>query len=76
MAVWQVRDRSLDMHPRWFSLIGEHLQTAAGEPPEYWRVERSHLVIGVPLWADDILLPEPIYRPSVGKPPSLFPVVG
>lgn len=73
MSEWQVRDRFLDLHTRWFSLIGEHLETAAGELLEYWRIERSHSVIVIPLWADHILLPAPIYRPGLGAATLDFP---
>ena len=67
MGIWRVRDRFLDLQTRWFTLIGEQLETEQGEPLEYWRIERAHSVIVVPLLAEHVILPEPTYRPGVGQ---------
>lgn len=66
MSSWSVRDRFLNLETRWFTLLGEHLETEQGERLEYWRVERSHSLIVLPLWNGQILLPAPMYRPGVG----------
>jgi hypothetical protein len=73
MPGWRVRDRFVDLQTRWFTLIGEHLETEQGEVLEYWRVERSHSVIVLPLLAGHLTLPEPSYRPGVGQATLDFP---
>jgi len=66
MNTWQVRDRFFNLETRWFTLLGEHLVTEQGELLEYWRVERSHSLIVLPLADGQILLPAPLYRPGIG----------
>ncbi|RZM82388.1 hypothetical protein [Leptolyngbya iicbica] len=73
MDHWAVRDRFLNLETRWFTLIGEHLETVQGDRLEYWRVERAHSLIVLPLLADRLLLPEPTYRPGVGMATLDFP---
>lgn len=78
---WQTRDRFLELHSRWMTLIGEHLQDPQGEILEYWRVEKADSVIVLPMLDDDlvtsgthrILLPSPSYRPGVGRVTLDFP---
>lgn len=70
---WQLRDRFLEMHSRWFSLIGEHLEDTEGRVLEYWRVEKADSVIILPIQGDRILLPQPSYRPGIGKVTLDFP---
>ncbi|NER79727.1 MAG: NUDIX hydrolase [Leptolyngbya sp. SIO1D8] len=72
MTRWQVRDRFLDLKTRWFTLIGEHWDTEQGKL-EYWRVEREDSAVVLPLWADEFLLPKPMYRPGVGQATLDFP---
>ncbi|MEA5488061.1 NUDIX domain-containing protein [Pseudanabaena sp. CCNP1317] len=64
---WQVQDRFLEMHSRWVSLIGEHLQDDHGEVLEYWRIEKADSVIVIPIQGDRILLPQPSYRAGIGQ---------
>jgi hypothetical protein len=72
---WQTRDRFLELHSRWMTLIGEHLQNQQGEILEYWRIEKADSVIILPIQGDQcallqeqhILLPSPSYRPGVGQ---------
>ncbi len=73
MAQWKVRDRFLDLKTRWFVLIGEHLETEHGEELEYWRIERAHSLIVLPLWRDQVVLPAPMYRPGMGQTMLDFP---
>jgi len=73
MSEWTVRDRFLETQTRWLTLIGEHLETDQGETLEYWRVERADSVIVLPLLAHTVLLPEPMYRPGIGKATLDFP---
>lgn len=70
---WQVRDRFLELHSRWMTLIGEHLQDQQGEVLEYWRIEKADSVIVLPIQEDQFLLPPPSYRPGVGQVTLDFP---
>ncbi len=70
---WQVQDRFLEIHSRWMSLIGEHLQDPQGQILEYWRIEKADSAIVLPIQGDRILLPSASYRPGVGKITLDFP---
>lgn len=70
---WQVRDRFLELHSRWMTLIGEHLQDQQGEILEYWRIEKADSVIVLPIQNDQFMLPLPSYRPGVGQVTLDFP---
>ena len=70
---WQVHDRFLELHSRWMTLIGEHLQDHQGKILEYWRIEKADSVIVLPIQEDRILLPSPTYRPGIGQATLDFP---
>ena len=70
---WQVCDRFLEMRSHWFTLIGEHLQDDQDQRLEYWRVERAHSVIILPIQAEQIFLLAPSYRPGLGAATLDFP---
>ncbi|WP_082906467.1 NUDIX domain-containing protein [Phormidesmis priestleyi] len=79
---WQARvgaspcgstSRFLELHSRWMTLIGEHLQDQHGEILEYWRIEKADSVIVLPIQSGHILLPSPSYRPGVGQVTLDFP---
>lgn len=70
---WQVHDRFLELHSRWMTLIGEHLQDNQGQVLEYWRIEKADSVIVLPIQGNQILLPAPSYRPGVGQSTLDFP---
>jgi 8-oxo-dGTP pyrophosphatase MutT (NUDIX family) len=70
---WQICDRFLELHSRWMTLIGEHLQDHRGEILEYWRIEKADSVIVLPIQGDRILLPSPSYRPGIGQITLDFP---
>jgi hypothetical protein len=70
---WPVRDRFLELHSRWMTLIGEHLQDPQGHLLEYWRIERADSVIVLPIQGDGILLPSACYRPGTGQVTWDFP---
>lgn len=70
---WQVQDRFLELHSRWMTLIGEHLQDDQGNLLEYWRIEKADSVIVLPIYDNCILLPSPSYRPGVGQATLDFP---
>lgn len=64
---WTVQDRFLEMHSRWLTVIGEHLQDHRGNVLEYWRIEKADSVIVLPIQNEQILFPAPSYRPGVGS---------
>ncbi|GAB4334372.1 MAG: NUDIX hydrolase [Leptolyngbyaceae cyanobacterium] len=70
---WETRDRFLDLRSHWFRLIGEHLLNDQGQLLEYWRVERAHSVIVLPIQGNQIILMAPDFRPGVGQPTYDFP---
>ena len=70
---WERGDRILELRSRWFTLIGEHWRDHQGQDLEYWRVERAHSVIVLPIHADHILLPPPAYRPGIAAATDDFP---
>jgi NUDIX domain len=70
---WQVHDRFLELHSRWMTLIGEHLQDHQGKILEYWRIEKTDSVIVLPIQDGQFLLPPPSYRPGLGQVTLDFP---
>jgi len=70
---WRVHDRFLELHSRWMTLIGEHLQDHQGEILEYWRIEKADSVIVLPIQNGQFLLSPPSYRPGVGQVTLDFP---
>lgn len=70
---WQLGDRFLEMRSRWFTLIGEHWHDHQGNPLEYWRVERAHSVVIIPIQAEQFLLPSSQFRPGVRHATLDFP---
>ena len=70
---WQTHDRFLELHSRWMTLIGEHLQEPQGQVLEYWRVEKAHSVIILPIQNHQLILPPPTYRPGLGQATWDFP---
>jgi hypothetical protein len=51
----------------WVTLFGERWSDEHGQQLEYWRVERAHSVIVVPLYRGQILVPHAQFRPGVQK---------
>jgi hypothetical protein len=49
---WRIQDRFLELHSRWMTLIGEHLQDHRGEILKYWRIEKADSVIVLPIQTD------------------------
>lgn len=66
-------DQFLEIHSRWVTLIGEHLQDAEGQTLEYWRVEKADSLIVLPIQNQQLLLPPPMYRPGIGRATWDFP---
>lgn len=72
-AVWVTQDRFLEMRSPWFTLIGEHLLDTQGQRLDYWRVERAHSVVVLPIYQDRMIVPPPMYRPGVADVTLDFP---
>lgn len=72
-AAWRLRDRFVEIHSRWLTVIGEHLEDSQGQSVEYWRVEKAHSVIVLPIQQQHLLLPRPSYRPGIGQATWDFP---
>jgi len=70
---WELGDRFLDMRSRWFTLIGEHWRDHQGRSLDYWRVERSHSVVILPIQNEQLILPPDQFRPGVGRTTLDFP---
>lgn len=52
----------------WVRMLCERWTDERGAGLDYWRVERAHSVIVVPIWRGRVLLPQPQFRPGVGRP--------
>lgn len=63
---WRLENRFANLSTPWFTLIGEHIQ-ADGQILDYWRIEKADSVIILPIQNNQLLLPEPIYRPGIGS---------
>lgn len=68
-----LRNRFLELHCPWLTLIGEHLQDSQGKKLDYWRIEKADSVIILPLLNQRLILPPPIYRPGLGETTLDFP---
>jgi hypothetical protein len=66
-------DQFLEIHSRWITLIGEHLEDTDGKILEYWRVEKADSLIVLPIQNQQLLLPPPMYRPGIGRGTWDFP---
>ena len=67
VKAWQVRDRFLEMHSRWLTLIGEHIQDDRDATLEYWRIEKADSIIALVIQGDRLLLPMPSYRVGISQ---------
>ncbi len=70
---WQVRDRLVEIHSPWVTVIQERLENDRGELLDYWRVEKADSAVIITQQGDRLLLPPPTYRPGVGTFTLDFP---
>ncbi|MDB9315551.1 NUDIX hydrolase [Spirulina sp. CS-785/01] len=70
---WKTLSRFVNIQSPWLTVIGEHLQDDQGKPLDYWRVEKDDSVIVLPLHNQQLLLPQPMYRPGVQSITLDFP---
>ncbi len=64
---WQRTAEIVAITSPWVRLIAERWIDDHGRELDYWRVERVPSVIIIPIWRDQILLPQPQFRPGVGR---------
>lgn len=57
----------------WIRLIGERWDTNGGGSVDYWRTETDDSVIVIPEMDGQLLLPQPMFRPGVGRNTLDFP---
>jgi hypothetical protein len=67
-AMWTCTGKIVTIESPWVRLLGEHWVDERGMALDYWRVERAHSVIVMPLWRGQLLLPHPQFRPGVQRP--------
>jgi hypothetical protein len=66
-GAWTCASRIVAVESPWVRLLGERWVDDGGATPEYWRVERAHSVIVMPIWRGQLLLPRPQFRPGVQR---------
>ncbi len=64
-ALWTCASSIVSIDSPWVRMLAERWIDDQGRPLDYWRVERAHSVIVIPLWRRQVLLPQPQFRPGV-----------
>ncbi|CAB9507779.1 expressed unknown protein [Seminavis robusta] len=70
---WTTLHKFTTLSTPWMALHGEKLLDDKGQQLDYWRVEKEDSAIVVSLTSDEFLLPEPSFRPGVGRCTLDFP---
>lgn len=70
---WHYQRNIVTIASPWVTIHGEHWLDHQGKQLEYWRVEKAHSVIVLPIQADMLLLPPPQFRPGVQQATLDFP---
>lgn len=70
---WHHQDTIVTITSPWVTIHSEHWLDHQGKQLEYWRVEKAHSVIVLPIQADTLLLPPPQFRPGVQQATLDFP---
>jgi hypothetical protein len=65
---WQRGDRIVTIESHWVRVIAEQWRDEAGQQLEYWRVERVPSLIVAAVHNGHLLIPQPQFRPGVGRP--------
>jgi hypothetical protein len=66
--IWERTGTVVTIGSPWVTMHCERWRDAAGAAIDYWRVEHDHSLIVLPLYAEQILLPAPMFRPGLGRP--------
>ncbi|MGK7944906.1 MAG: NUDIX hydrolase [Microcystaceae cyanobacterium] len=70
---WKKLDTFVCIQSPWLTLIGEKWQDEQQKILDYWRVEKADSVIVIPIYRDQFLLPQPMFRPGVEDVTLDFP---
>lgn len=70
---WTCQASIVTIATPWVTLFGEHWRDDQGHDLEYWRVERAHSVIVIPVQGDQLLLAQQQFRPGVDRLTLDFP---
>ncbi|MFP4440538.1 MAG: NUDIX hydrolase [Chloroflexaceae bacterium] len=70
---WRCERSIVTIDSPWVKLLGERWIDDQGQSLEYWRVEKAHSVIVLPIQQGNLLLPHPQFRPGVGHATLDFP---
>ncbi len=62
---WQRLETLATLASPWVTILLERWQDERGAHLDYWRVERAHSVIVLPIHQERLLLPRPQFRPGV-----------
>lgn len=72
-SAWTVEQALMRLSNPWLEVIGERLNTPAGQQLDYWRIKRADSAIIVPIWQGQLVLSPVTYRPGVGEVTLDFP---
>lgn len=64
---WHREAHIVTIESPWVRMIAERWRDDAGRLLDYWRVERAHSVIVAPVQEGRLLLPQPQFRPGLGR---------
>jgi hypothetical protein len=64
---WERGERIVTVESPWVRLIAERWRDDAGRELDYWRVEHAHSVIIAAVQDGRLLLPQPQFRPGLGR---------
>jgi hypothetical protein len=66
-GAWERAGSIVTIESPWVRLLGERWVDDRGVSLDYWRVERAHSVVIMPIWRGALLLPHPQFRPGVQR---------
>jgi hypothetical protein len=64
---WECKGTIATISSPWLTLYAERWRDEQGRDLEYWRVEKAHSLIVLPLLGERILLPPAQFRPGLGR---------
>jgi 8-oxo-dGTP pyrophosphatase MutT (NUDIX family) len=70
---WTVLKTYVVVSSPWLNLIGESLEDSNGRVYDYWRVEKTHSAIIIPVQSDHLVVLQSVYRPGVNQFTIDFP---
>ncbi len=73
MSRWTCTGQIGNFENSWLRLVGERWQDDDDQALDYWRVEKADSLIIIPQQDDRLLLPQPMFRPGIGKTTWDFP---